>query len=62
LNYANNWTKHHPEAHHCNMQKEFLTPHIILKMFRIEQQRYVAVQHERVTTMTALGKGVMILA
>jgi hypothetical protein len=32
LNYANNWTRHHPEAHHRNMQKEFLTPHIVLEM------------------------------
>jgi hypothetical protein len=22
LNYANYWTKHHPETHHCNMQKK----------------------------------------
>jgi hypothetical protein len=42
LNYANYWTKHHPETHHCNMQKEFLTPHIILKMLRMEQQSYAA--------------------
>jgi hypothetical protein len=42
LNYANYWTKHHPETHHRNIQKEFLTPHIILKMLRMEQQSYAA--------------------
>jgi hypothetical protein len=39
LNYANYWTKHHPESHHCNMRKEFLMPFIILKMLQIEQQQ-----------------------
>ncbi len=42
LNYANYWTKHHPETHNCNMQKEFLTPHIVLKMLRMEQQSNAA--------------------
>ncbi len=42
LNYANYWTKHHPETHHHNMQKEFLTPHIILKMLPMKQQSYAA--------------------
>jgi hypothetical protein len=42
LDYANYWTKYHPEAHHGNMQKELLTPHIIIKMLRIEQQSYAA--------------------
>jgi hypothetical protein len=42
MNYANYWTKHHPEAHDQNMQKEFLMPHIILKILRIEQQQYAA--------------------
>jgi hypothetical protein len=42
LNYANYWTKHHPETHHCNMQKEFLTPHIVLKMLWMEQQNHAA--------------------
>jgi hypothetical protein len=42
LNYANYWTKHHPETHHCNMQKEFLTLHIILEMLRMKQKRYAA--------------------
>jgi hypothetical protein len=42
LNYANYWTKHHPETHHPNMRKEFLTPHIVLKMLRMEQQSYAA--------------------
>ena len=39
MNYADYWTEHHPEAHHWNIQKEFLTPHIILKKLRIEQQQ-----------------------
>ena len=38
LNYADYWTKHHPESHHRNMRKEFLTPHIVLEMLRLEQQ------------------------
>jgi hypothetical protein len=42
LNYANYWTKYHPETHHCNMQKEFLTPHIVLEMLQMEQQSYAA--------------------
>jgi hypothetical protein len=42
LNYVNYWTKHHPEAHHHNMWKEFLTPHVILKMLRIEQLSHAA--------------------
>ena len=39
MNYADYWTKHHPETHHRNIRKEFLTPHIILEMLRIEQQQ-----------------------
>ncbi len=42
LNYADYWTKHHPETHHRNMQKEFLTQHIVLEMLLMEQQRYAA--------------------
>ncbi len=42
LNYAKYWTKHHPETHHRNMQKEFLTLHIVLEMLRMEQQSYAA--------------------
>jgi hypothetical protein len=37
MNYANYWTKHHPESHHRNLRKEFLTPTIVLEMLRIEQ-------------------------
>ncbi len=61
LNYANYWTKHHPETHHCNMQKEFLTPHIVLKMLRMEQQCYAARAAWTVATTMALVEGVMIL-
>jgi hypothetical protein len=38
LNYADYWTKHHPESHHRNIRKEFLTPTIVIEMLRIEQQ------------------------
>jgi hypothetical protein len=38
MNYANYWTKHHSESHHRKIRKEFLTPTIVLKMIRIEQQ------------------------
>ena len=36
-NYADYWTKHHPEKHHKNTRKEFLTPMIVMEMLRIEQ-------------------------
>ncbi len=42
LNYADYWTKHHPATHHQNMRKEFLAPHIILEMLRIEKQTHAA--------------------
>ncbi len=42
LNYADYWTKHHPETHHRNTRKECLTPHIILEMLQMEQQPYAA--------------------
>ncbi len=42
MNYANYWTKHHPESHHRNMRKEFLTPIIVLEMLQIEQQQQQA--------------------
>ncbi len=42
LNYADYWTKYHPETHHRNMQKEFLPPHIVLKMLWMEQQIHAA--------------------
>ena len=38
MNYANYLTKHHPESHHRNIRKEFLTPTIVIEMLRIEQQ------------------------
>jgi hypothetical protein len=43
------------------MLKEFLTPHIILEMLRMEQQSYAARAACRVVTTMALGEGVMIL-
>jgi hypothetical protein len=39
FNYADYWTKHHPESHHPNMCKEFLMPFINLEMLQIEQQQ-----------------------
>ena len=38
-NYADYWTKHHPATHHKHTRKEFLTPHIVLEMLKIEQSR-----------------------
>ena len=40
-NYADYWTKHHPESHHKNTRKEFLTPHIVVEMLRMEQQQNI---------------------
>jgi hypothetical protein len=45
MNYANYWTKHHPESHHKNIQKEFLTPTIVIEMLQIEQQLQQKVAH-----------------
>jgi hypothetical protein len=42
MNYANYLTKHHPELHHRNMGKEFLTPIIVLEMLPIEEQQQAA--------------------
>ena len=42
VNYADYWMKHHPATHQQNMCKEFLMPHIILEMLRIEQQTHAA--------------------
>ena len=39
LNYVDYWTKHHPELHHCNMCKEFLTPFIVCEMLQMELQQ-----------------------
>ncbi len=39
LKYVDYWTTHHPESHHRNMCKEFLTPLIVLKLLQIEQQQ-----------------------
>jgi hypothetical protein len=34
MNYANYWTKHHPESHHRSIHKEFLMPTIVLEMLK----------------------------
>ena len=36
-NYADYWTKHYPATHHKHTRREFITPHIVLEMLRIEQ-------------------------
>jgi hypothetical protein len=45
MNYAGYWTKHHPESHHRNIWKEFLTPTIVIKMLWREQQLQQKVVH-----------------
>jgi hypothetical protein len=42
LNYADNWTKHHPTKHHQHVRKEFITPQIVLKMLRQENETITA--------------------
>ena len=38
LNYADYWAKHHPDRHHEQMRREFLTHYIVLEMLQ-QQQR-----------------------
>jgi hypothetical protein len=45
MNYADYWTKHHPESHHRNIRKEFLMPTIVLEILRIDQQQQQKVAH-----------------
>ena len=42
LNYADYWTKHHQATHHQNVRREFITPHVVLEMLRMEQSRTAA--------------------
>ncbi len=42
LNYADYWTKHHTTKHHQHMRKEFITPQIVLKMLRQENETVAA--------------------
>ena len=58
LNYADYWTKHHNAAHHRNMRKEFLTPHIVVEMLR-QQQQLAAAAASRLPKKSSC-KGVMI--
>ena len=37
LNYADYWTKHHPAKHHRNTRREFLMPHIVVEILRLQQ-------------------------
>jgi hypothetical protein len=36
-NYADYWTKHHLPSYHVHMQKEFLTPAIVLELLKMKQ-------------------------
>ena len=42
LNYADYWTKHHPAKHHQQVRREFITPHLIIEMLRMEQNQHSA--------------------
>ena len=42
LNYADYWTKHHPAKHHQQVRREFITPHLIIEMLRMEQNKHSA--------------------
>ena len=37
-NYSDYCAKHNPAKYHRNIRKEFFTPHIVLEIFRKEQQ------------------------
>ena len=37
LNFADYWTKHHSSKHHRHVRREFLTPQVVLEMFRQRQ-------------------------
>jgi hypothetical protein len=41
-NYADYWTKHHPATQCKHTRKEFITPHIVGEMLRLEQNRIAA--------------------
>ncbi len=62
LNYANYWTKHHPETHHCNKRKKISLRILFSKCYEWNNKVMQLTQHERVTTTMALDEGVMILA
>lgn len=42
LNYADYWTKHHPDKVHREMRRQFLTPMLVLEMLRLQRQNQVA--------------------
>ncbi len=54
MNYADYWMKHHPELHHKNIQKEFLTPTIVLEMLRLEQQQLQKRARHEITMISKL--------
>ena len=39
LNYADCWTKHHPNAHHKHIQSKLLTPRKVIDEFRALQKK-----------------------
>jgi hypothetical protein len=42
LNYADYWTKHHPDKVHREMRRQFLTPMLVLEMLRLQRHNQVA--------------------
>jgi hypothetical protein len=40
-NDADYWTKHHSATHHVNINKEFLTPYIVLEMLQMKKMNMV---------------------
>ena len=66
LNYADYWTKHHPESHHCNMCKKSSCHTLFLKSYKQNNNNNNKIQKQLaqhyVTLSRPLGKGVMILA
>ena len=42
LNYADYWTKHHPDKVHREVRRQFLTPMLVLEMLRLQRHNQVA--------------------
>ena len=59
LNYADYWTKQHAALHHKNVRREFLTPHIVLEMLRVEQSWLAAAEAE-IELLQSTCKGMMM--
>ena len=37
--WADYWTKHHPAKHHQNVRREFITPHLLVEMLRLQHKQ-----------------------